>query len=217
MVKYDLAEIRRLNLIRLMKENNIIPARLAESIDRDPPYIAAILKPRKEKGHRGIGKKILALICEKTGWKEEEFYKGIGFEVPERQSRPIPVISWVSAGSFLECIDIWPVGVSGEGDPVFSVKQVSPYSFGLCVKGDSMFPRYMPGDIIIVDPTLKCDNGSPCVVWVNGDISFKYIKETDSEIVLTSMNDKYPETVIKKDRNVDFRIVGKVVDMIPKL
>lgn len=76
MSNIDLGELRRNNLDRLMKRDNIIAARLAEKIGRKPPYIAAILSPPEEKGHRGIGKKILKLICEKTGWSEEEFYKG---------------------------------------------------------------------------------------------------------------------------------------------
>ncbi len=40
--------------------------------------------------------------------------------------------------------------------------------FGLKVRGDSMFPKYMDGDIIIVRKQSDCENGDDCVVYVNG-------------------------------------------------
>ena len=191
---------------REIEKRGISQKKIAEILGVTPAYINAILKGKK------FGRFRLFDFAEKLGVKlfDKE-------EVPERQERPIPVISWVSAGLFSEGIDAFPVGVSGEGEPVFSRKKVSPQAFGLRVVGDSMSPRYMPGDIIIVDPTLRCDSGCPAVVWINGDVSFKLFKETESEIILSSTNEKYPEIVIKKDRNVDFKIIGRVVDMIPKI
>ncbi len=144
-----------------------------------------------------------------------DFAEKLGVDL-YREGRPIPIITWESAELFLG-IDKWPLSVSVEGEHVFSSKITSAHSFGLPVVDDKMFPRYMPGDIIIVDPVLKCDNLTPCVVWINGEMSFKFYEETDSEIVLKSMNNKYPEIVVKKQSNVDFRSVGKVVDMIPKI
>jgi len=47
--------------------------------------------------------------------------------------------------------------------------------------GDSMEPRYMEGDIIVVDPSLSCNSGCPCVVCLNGEVSFKIFKETEDE------------------------------------
>ena len=41
--------------------------------------------------------------------------------------------------------------------------------------------------------------------------------ENDNEIKLTSLNEKYPDIIIRKDSKVDFEIIGKFVDMIPKL
>lgn len=134
-----------------------------------------------------------------------------------RLPHPIPVISWVHAGNFAEASDMHAIGVSGEGEPVHSVKTVGPHAFALRVEGDSMLPRYMPGDIIVVDPALVCDNESPCVVLLNGEATFKFFKETNEAIILMPMNDKYPEIVVRKDSKVDFRVVGKVVDLIPQI
>ena len=137
----------------------------------------------------------------------------MGIEVPKKQQQPIPVISWIHAGEFAESEDRWPPGVSGVEDPVFSYVKTGPSAFGLRVQGDSMLPRFMPGDIVIVDPSIRCDNGSACVVFINGEVSLKIFWEKETEIVLRSMNDKYPEITIKKDSKVDFRVIGKVVDI----
>lgn len=137
--------------------------------------------------------------------------------VPEKRSTSIPVISWVHAGLFCECSDIWPPGVSGEGEPVYSYAATGPNAFGLRIEGDSMAPRFLPGDIAIVDPAIHCDNGAPRVVCVNGEVSLKLFWDRENEIVLRPLNDHYPEIIIKKDSKVDFRVIGKVVDIRPKL
>lgn len=136
---------------------------------------------------------------------------------PARLPRPIPVISWVQAGALAEAVDLHDVGESGEGDPVFSTRIHGPHAFGLRVEGDSMAPRFLPGDVIIVDPEISCENGCPCVVILNGEATFKMFYETVEAIRLEPMNNKYPEITIRKDREVDFRVVGKVVDLIPKM
>ena len=138
-------------------------------------------------------------------------------ELPKLRPQPIPVISWVQAGAFAEAIDLWPVGVSGEGDPVFTDKKVSPNAFGLRVMGDSMEPRYIKGDVIIIDPSIKCECGDKCVVSLNGETTFKIFKEFEDEIRLIPLNPKYPHRVIPKNSKVDFRVIGKVVDMKPQI
>ena len=216
MINASFNETKRQNLIRLMKERNLKSIDLANLIERDPPYINSILKPPGEKGSRGIGSKILKALCAKLEVSEDEFYIGMGIPVPEKQPQPIPVISWVHAGEFIECEDRWPSGVSGVEDPVFSYVKTSPNAFGVRVQGDSMLPRFMPGDIAIVDPHVRCDNGSPCVVSVNGEVQLRLFWDKETEILLKSMNDKYPEIIIKKDSKVDFRVIGKVVDIKAK-
>ena len=167
----------------------------------------------------GVSTGVLSRYFNDDGISSDNLFavmQALGLNAPVLQPRPIPVISWVHAGQFAEAADHWPVGVSSEGDPVFSYVKVGPHTFGLRVEGDSMFPRFMPGDIAIVDPEQRCDNGSPCVVWVNGEVSLKLFWDKETEIVLKSMNDKYPEIIIKKDSKVDFRVIGKVVDIKAK-
>jgi SOS-response transcriptional repressor LexA len=168
----------------------------------------------------GVSTGVLSRYFNNDGISSNNLYAvllALGLDAPARLPRPIPVISWVQAGSFTEAADMHAVGVSGEGDPVHSPKAVGPHAFALRVEGDSMAPRYLPGDIIVVDPEIMCDNDSPCVVVLNGEATFKFFRETNDAIVLAPMNNKHPDITIRKDSQVDFRVVGKVVDLIPKL
>ena len=132
-------------------------------------------------------------------------------------SRPIPVISWVQAGELAEAVDCWPEGVSGEGEAVHARREVGWRAFALRVKGDSMEPRYLDGDVIVVDPDIGVDTGDPCVARVAGDVTFKIYYENGTEIRLKATNPKYPDMVFPKGGPVDFRVVGKVVELIAKI
>ena len=90
MINTDLNEIKRQNLVRLMKERRLKSVELARMIGREPPYIAAILKPTGEKGSRNIGPKIMKIVCERLEVGESEFYKGWGFPCLKSIRVPYP-------------------------------------------------------------------------------------------------------------------------------
>ncbi|MBP7231353.1 MAG: LexA family transcriptional regulator [Syntrophaceae bacterium] len=214
MTNFDINKIKRANLRRIMEKCDVTPTKLALLIGVKQPHISSCLN-----GSRNIGDKTINKICEALNIDKSEFFsiESMSVPVPVIVSKPIPVISWVHAGSFVDAVDSWPVGVSGIADPVQSYVKTGPNAFGLIIDGDSMLPRFMPGDIAIIDPAIRYDNGSVCVVWVNGEVSMKLFWDKENEIILRPMNDKYPDTTIKKDSKVDFRVIGKVVDVRAKL
>lgn len=126
--------------------------------------------------------------------------------------KPLPVLSWVQAGEWTETIDPIGIGFSAEGDPVVTDKNVSQNAFALRVHGKSMEPRFFDGDTIIVDPNLECRTGDLCVARINDQTTFKRYHETPSEVRLEPLNDKFEILVVPKDRPVDFKVLGKVVD-----
>ncbi|MFP4475030.1 MAG: LexA family protein [Desulfatibacillaceae bacterium] len=136
-------------------------------------------------------------------------------EFESYRRRLVPVISWVTAGEFAVAEDPWPMGFSGEADPVSPTKKVGPNAFGLKVRGKSMMPRYMEGDIIIVDPAIEALSGDPCVAKLSEEVTFKFFIRTQDEIRLRPMNDSYPDIVFPMDSNVEFHVIGKVVDHVP--
>lgn len=80
-----------------------------------------------------------------------------------------------------------------------------------------MLPRFMPGDLIIVDPELGCENGDFCVVKCNDEVTFKRLQYEEDCIILRALNSRFPDIVIRRESEVDFQVIGRVVDMIPAL
>ena len=63
----------------------------------------------------------------------------------------------------------------------------------LRVQGDSMFPEYLEGDVVIVLLCSDFDNGDDCVVFIDGyDATLKRCYRTDKGIQLKPLNQAYP-------------------------
>lgn len=126
----------------------------------------------------------------------------------------IPVLGRVPAGIPLEAIeDI----VDFEEIPADMVRGDSEY-FGLRVSGDSMYPKYLEGDIIIVRRQDTCENGQDCVVYVNGyDATLKTVYLLDNGgIRLQPVNPQYaPKSYFVGDEPVS--IAGVVVELRRKI
>lgn len=191
------------NVEKILKEKDWSLVDLAKHMEVTPQAINSLKKG-------GIGTRSIKKLSATLNVDEIRL---LAVELPPLQPRLIPVISWVHAGEFADCDDRWPPGVSGVEDPVSSYTKMGPNVFGLRVEGDSMLPRFMPGDIAIIDPSVRCDNGSACVVSVNGEVQLRLLWDKETEIILKAMSDKYPEIIIKKDSKVDFKVIGKVIDI----
>ena len=65
--------------------------------------------------------------------------------------------------------------------------------FALQVKGDSMYPEYLEGDIIICQVQPDFENGQDCVVFVNGyNATLKRCFHMPHGIQLVPINPSYP-------------------------
>jgi repressor LexA len=79
-----------------------------------------------------------------------------------------------------------------------------------------MEPEYLNNDIIILEKCSDAENGSDCVVMVNGyEGTFKRIKKSSSGITLLPLNKKYKpmEYSVQDIQNLPIRIIGKVVEL----
>lgn len=96
--------------------------------------------------------------------------------------------------------------------------QTSKDYIGLIVDGDSMYPKYLKGDTIIVEVTPDCENGEDCVVYVNGyDATLKtVIKNDNGSITLQPINPSYPPTTYGQD-DEPIKILGKVKEIRRKI
>lgn len=86
--------------------------------------------------------------------------------------------------------------------------------YGLKISGDSMFPKYQEGDIVIFEQNEDKEtyNGKDCAVMVNGDdATFKKVLLSDSGITLVPYNTAKYEMMIFSNHdiaNLPIRIIG---------
>lgn len=81
----------------------------------------------------------------------------------------------------------------------------------LRVKGDSMYPRYEDGDIVVIQLQPDCENGEDCACYVNGDdVTLKRVYKSDGSITLQPLNSAYRPMTFKHPGEVV--ILGKVVE-----
>lgn len=130
----------------------------------------------------------------------------------------IPVLGSVPAGVPLEAIeDI----IDWEELPQSMAAGDKEY-FALEVKGDSMWPDYLPGDVVIVRKQPTCDSGEDCVVYVNGyDATLKQVRlnAEDQSLTIVPRNQSYPPRTYSAEeiQNLPVTIAGVVVELRRKI
>jgi repressor LexA len=114
--------------------------------------------------------------------------------------RPIPVISWVSAGDGLEYTDQgYPPGVSDEWvDRPANVRDRRAYA--VRVVGDSMSPVILAGDVVVLVHDHEASaNDLVLVKLKSGEVFLKLLSRHDGHFVLVSANPLYPPLVVALD------------------
>lgn len=88
--------------------------------------------------------------------------------------------------------------------------------FGLKVKGNSMEPKYLDGDVLIVQKVDDCESGQDCIVMVNGDDgTFKRVIKNKDGIILQPLNPNYEIKFYtnKQIEELPIRILGVVKEI----
>ena len=129
----------------------------------------------------------------------------------------IPVLGTIPAGIPLEAIeDIldWEEipAAWGSGDRQY---------FGLRVKGDSMYPRYLEGDTVILRKETTCESGDDCAVLVDGDAATlkQVMLRGDGSLELRPTNPVYPPRIYSpvEIEALPVQIIGVVVELRRKI
>ena len=116
-----------------------------------------------------------------------------------------------------DILRLWPLGISEDGETMLSRICVKPHVFALKVIGDAMAPRIFPGDVVIVDPKAEFKENAIYSIRYNGEEILRRVKHVENRTVLTCLNREFPDIEIEKGREGDFKIVGRIVDMVPNL
>lgn len=131
--------------------------------------------------------------------------------VPKNKGVKIPVLGKVQAGIPVEAVEEIldyeeiPESMARHGD-----------YFGLIIRGDSMFPKMVEDDVVIVRKQSNCDSGDIAVILVNGeDATVKKIKKTANGISLIPLNPTFDIVHYSNSEieNLPVSIVGKVVEL----
>lgn len=215
------SEERKVNLKRLINNTGKNVAEFCRENDLDPSYISQLLN-----GHRNIGEKAARKIEEKARLEIGILDK---FETPldnninlqekiNIEGRGIPVISWVSAGTFTT-IDVVLKDTEIE-EWLPPNKDCGKNGYGLIVTGVSMSPKFEPNDRIYVNPDFPVSDlktGDLVVVGRLGETeaTFKELIIEGQTKYLRPLNPNWGEQIIKL--NGGDKLLGKVVGLYRKI
>lgn len=123
----------------------------------------------------------------------------------------IPVLGKVQAGIPIDAIE-----------EILDYEEITPEMasqgkhFALMVRGDSMYPRFVEGDVVIVRCQNDVDTGDIAVILVNGnDATVKKIKKSPQGITLIPLNAAYDYINYTNEdiERLPVQILGKVVEL----
>ena len=136
-------------------------------------------------------------------------------EAHRKRSFSIPVYARVGAGPPLEA-----------SEEIIDREEISERMaslgsfYGLRISGDSMEPRIVRGDVVIVRKQDTADDGDIVIAIVNqNDAVCKRLKKYKGGIALVSNNPMYEPMyfTITDTQDIPVRIIGKVFDLRGKL
>lgn len=220
MLAMDKYEKRRLRLIQIRDDFCGGKAvEVARKIEREPSYVSRMLYEEGKKGKKRIADDMVEII-EKSfslprGWMDDISADGRGntsYVGTHEPKGAFPVISWVSAGQWMEAIE--PYHRKGIDRWYETTVQCSENSFWLDVKGDSMTSpvglSIPEGTMILVDPEAEAKNGKLVVAKLDSEneATFKKLVIDAGRKFLKPLNPQYPMTEV--DGNC--RVIGVVVD-----
>ncbi len=142
-----------------------------------------------------------------------EWYSAIRDRLQHRRLR-VPILGSVQAG----------VPVSAIEDIIGYVDLTEEYGdgreyFGLRVRGDSMEPRFLEGDTVVVRSQQDAESGDVVVALIDGESTVKQLKKRQDGILLIAFNNYYEpmffstEEIMRKP----VTILGKVVELRAKV
>lgn len=136
----------------------------------------------------------------------------------QESSDNVPILSWVAAGSWS---NVEAVTFDDAIGKVSRPNKLSKNGFALIVRGESMLPKFDPGDIIYVEPEtglFALKNNDLVIVQCNEDTeaTFKQlvIGETSKDMYLRPLNPNWHEQRMMPmgDCNLVGKVVGKYVE-----
>lgn len=131
--------------------------------------------------------------------------------LPMPPRRRVPVLGRVPAGIPLEAVS--EVVEELELDATLAGDGYD--YFGLLVTGDSMYPEYRDGDVVVLRVQATAETGDDVVAYIGGsDATLKRLTRTESGIQLRPLNPEYPVRSFTRQEvlSLPVTIAGVVVE-----
>lgn len=167
-----------------------------------------------ESNKRTPSQKILMKYADIFDVSTDYILKGHQTPVEGQDYITINVYGSIPAGIPIEAIE----DISDTEDLSLKEYDRNKEYLGLVVDGDSMYPKYLDGDTIIIEKTPDCESGTDAAVYVNGyDVTLKtLIKNDDGTITLMPINTSYPPKTYGPDDD-PVSILGVVKEIRRKI
>lgn len=193
------------------KSAGLTQLELAKKTELSRSYIGDI-----EKDRYNPSVSTLQLIATATNTPLEDLLPSTKTASPTGRGVRIPVLGRVVAGIPIEAVE-----------EILDYEEITPELaatgefFALKIRGHSMEPRMMEGDVVIVRRQDDVDSGDVAIVLVNGDeATVKRIKKQEDGITLIATNTSVYEPHYYSNKEIEelpVRILGKVVELRGKL
>lgn len=147
-------------------------------------------------------------------WKAKQFLvkaKLLRPDISEKLTRPIPILSEIPADTPKDYDDQdYPPGIA---EDYYEFKVNDPNAFFLRAEGDCMSPEIKKGDLLLISPNDKVENGDIAVVAnKQGEKEVRRVTIEPDQVILTAENPIYPVIIWKKKNEP--KIIGRVKEII---
>jgi len=205
------------NALRMSDEKGWTNVLLAEKAGTSAQHLNSM-----KKGRRGVGKHLLKrladalnvpvgmLLVDKAEFEVRKYGPVLVFTPNEMNT----IQSFLS-GTFQS-------GAKEKNRMTISASQkVGKRAFGIEIIDHAMAPRFLPGDIAVIDPDSKGENEGIYAIIISGNVLIRRIKHLpdkanhQTEIRIVADNGQEPDIICKNGANLV--ILGKVVELYPKL
>ena len=122
---------------------------------------------------------------------------------PVISGRPVLMLGKVAAG----------IPIAAQQDIIGTVyTEKDGELYALRIKGDSMSPRIMDGDTVLVHPQTSAEDGDLVILMIGDDVTCKVLKQNAFGVTLVPFNAAYAPFVFTAAQVDDLHIIGKVVE-----
>ncbi|MEX6677969.1 S24 family peptidase [Pseudomonas sp. W2Oct36] len=195
----NIKNTRLQNFRRILSEKNIKLKDIANRLDKAPSQVSAFGGKNPTKG---IGDQIARQIENALGLHDGylDMPHGVGefstHQILSHTGRKLPVLRSVPAAAFLELDG--ELNQDGTDEWIESPGPVGPRAFILLIEGISMYPHFIEGDKVVVDPSRQPLPSHYVAVKHKHHhaITLRQLKQEGTEQYLVALNADWPDRIV---------------------